>query len=404
MNNTSKAPIYVNIVVLLTTIIFVILKFYYAFLTSSIALQADAFDNLTDIIMIIASLIGLIFSNKKPNEKFPYGYYKIENVVSLIISIFIFITAYEIITKSLTALFLNTDHMILFTGNVIWFLIISLSATYILSIFMYMAGKKTQSPVIKSEAKEKFYDTFISLSVIIGYIGAFYKIYFVDSILGVVISIFIIKGGYEIFKTSTKTLLDAVIDFDDRKKLEDTILNVPNVKEIENIEIRAYGKYISLEVEISVPDDLSLPKVEMIKDKMSQNINEEFPQFFRILIIASFKEGHIKKSAVPLENNNGLDSMISGHYGEAEFFGILEIEELELRDFEIISNKYASEEKRKGILISDWLCSKKIDKIYLQEDLKRGPKLVFENSLVQIILKDAPTLKKLLEKEHISYT
>jgi len=95
-----EKPIFINFLLLGVNLSLFILKLIFGLLTNSLALQADAFDNLTDIIIVIASLIGIIFVSKKPNEKFPYGYYRLENIISLIISIFIFFTAYTIIRES----------------------------------------------------------------------------------------------------------------------------------------------------------------------------------------------------------------------------------------------------------------------------------------------------------------
>ncbi|MHA1658639.1 MAG: cation diffusion facilitator family transporter, partial [Promethearchaeota archaeon] len=89
-------PIFINFLLLIVNSSLFVIKLIFALLTNSIALQADAFDNLTDIVMVIAALIGIIYSKKKANEKFPYGYYKIENIISLVISLLIFLAAYNI--------------------------------------------------------------------------------------------------------------------------------------------------------------------------------------------------------------------------------------------------------------------------------------------------------------------
>ena len=109
--------------------------------------------------------------------------------------------------------------------------------------------------------------------------------------------------------------------------------------------------------------------------------------------------------AVPLRDNNGLNSKISDHFGESPFFALFEIEEGEnertLLNYNIITNKFIKEEKRKGILISDWLTLNKIDKIYLKKDLKIGPKLIFEKAL---ILMETTQLDKLNEIINLELT
>ncbi|MFX1313940.1 MAG: cation diffusion facilitator family transporter [Promethearchaeota archaeon] len=401
-----EKPVFINSLLLGVNIVLFIFKIVFSLISKSLALQADAFDNLTDIVMTAAALVGIFYSNKKPNEKFPYGYYKIENIISLIISFFIFFTAYTIIVESITDIVNSIDgipKIIIISPVIIIFLISSLGISFFLSSFLKLVGKKSGSPVIKSEADEKLYDNFISLSVIIGFICAFFNLALADSIIGLIICIFLIKGGYNIFVNSTKTLLDAVIEFDKRKELLDLIDFYPKVKNVDNLEIRSYGRYIFVEVNLSLNKDLPLVKIQSLKNNLSLKIKEQFPEIFKLIIITQTQEKPLIKIAVPLLENKDLDSQISDHFGEAKCFAIFEIkkgkDENTLQNYNISSNKFAHLEKRKGINIADWLISEKIDKIYLKKELKKGPKLIFENSLVQIIVTELNSLNEIIDEE-----
>jgi len=401
-----ESPIFLNFFLLFINISLFISKSVFSLLTNSIALQADAFDNLTDIVMVFAALIGIIYSRKKPNEKFPYGYYKIENIISLIISLFIFYTAYNIILHSIGDIrdYISGDLKVInISISIFIFLVISFIITLSTSFYLKIIGKKTKSPIIESEASEKFLDNFISLSVLAGFIGACFNVFLLDSIIGLFITLFIIKGGFDIFLNSSKTLLDAVIDFDKRTELNKLIESFPKIKKIESLEIRSYGKYIFLEVIVSLNKDLPLAQVQTLKNLIITKIKERFPQIFKVIILTQTQEKPITKVAVPLLDNNGLNSSISDHFGESLFFALFEIEENEkeshLLNYNIITNKFIKEEKRKGILISDWLISFKIDKIYLKKDLKVGPQLIFEKSLILIEMTKLEKLNDIINHE-----
>ncbi len=403
-----EQPFFINIVLLLCNAILFTFKLIFGILTNSLALQADAYDNLTDIIMNITAFIGILFTKKKPNEKFPYGYYKLENIISLLISLLIFFTAYNIIVQSFVDIInyiRGNPKTIYFSSLVFLFLIVSLLITIILMLYLKLIEKKSGSPIIKSEANEKLFDIFISLSVLIGFIGALFNFYILDSIIGLFIAIFIIKGGYDIFLSSTKTLLDAVIDFDNRTELYSLIEYTPEVKKIENMEIRSYGRYIFLELEISLSKDFPLSQINSLKNKLSLKIMNNFPSIFKIIIIVRSQEKDIIKIAIPLKNNQDLNSFISEHFGESPFFGFVEFNKGILSKFEVLPNKFAHEEKRKGIFISEWLILQKIDKLILKKSLKKGPSLIFNNNLVEVILTNLDNIneiinyeKKLLEK------
>ena len=400
-----KKPVFLNLVLLIVNLGLFIFKIIFSLLTDSLALQADAFDSLTDIFMALIAFIGLIYSNKRPNEKFPYGYYKIENIISLVFSLFIFYTAYNIIIQALS------DFSLLIGGSLktinisveaFIFLLISLCITFLLTIYLKYVAKSTNSPIIQSQASEKLYDNFISISVILNFVFALFDLVLIDTIIGLIIAAFIIKGGYDMFVQSTKTLLDAVIDFENRKELYELITNFSKVKEIEKLEVRSYGRYIFVEVSITLNKELHLHLIEDLKKAITEKVRSRFPQIFRIIIITKASEKQSIRVAVPIEENKDLDSKISEHFGEAEFFALLDFEYDEignLSNYVILSNKYKDVEKRKGILLSDWLISEKTDKIYLKKELKKGPSLIFENSFVHLIITESETLREIIKRE-----
>ena len=400
-----KKPVFLNLILLIVNLGLFISKIIFSILTNSLALQADAFDSLTDIFMALIAFIGLIYANKKPNEKFPYGYYKIENIISLVISLFIFFTAYNIIIQAIsdfTSFFTGNMKVISITPEVFIFLFISLGISIFLTIYLKSVGKYTGSPIIQSQASEKVYDNLISSSVIISFIIALFGFYLTDPIIGLIIAIFIIKGGYDMFIQSTKTLLDAVIDFENRKELYDLIANFSKVKEIEKLEVRSYGKYIFVEVSIILNKELHLHLIEDMKNAITEKITSRFPQIFRIIIITQASRKQSIRVAVPITENDDLDSPISEHFGEAGFFALIDFEydnKRVLSDYQILTNKFKSVEKRKGILISDWLVSEKIDKVYLRKELNKGPSLIFENSFVQVITTESENLRAIIRSE-----
>ncbi|MFO8017090.1 MAG: cation diffusion facilitator family transporter [Promethearchaeia archaeon] len=397
-----EKPIFINFVLFTVNFGLFISKIIFSYLTNSRALQADAFDNLTDLVLVFAALVGIILANKKPSEEFPYGYYKIENIISLIISIVIFYTAYNIIRQSIVDIiqFINgTERPLLLSFPVFIFLIISLIISLIVAIYMRIVANRIKSPIIKSEASEKWFDIFISLSVLIGFLGALINLNILDSIFGILISLFIIRGGYGIFLNSTKTLLDAVIDFEKRTELHELIEEFSRVKRIERLDLRAYGKYIFLELEVVVSHRLSSSDMDTLKKRLNEEIKENFPKIFKTIIITESEEKSLTKIAVPLEENEDLDSKIFDKYGEAPYFAIFTLEEGNLTHQDFLKNKFIDREKRKGILISDWLTGKKIDKIYVQKELNKGPRLVFTNSMTKMVVTDKKTVKEIVDKE-----
>jgi len=397
-----EQPIFINLLLLFFNIILFISKLLFGVVTRSVALQADAFDNMTDIVMSVSALIALLFTRKKPNEKFPYGYYKLENVISLFFSMFIFFTVYNIIIQSITnisTIFTGQPSVIHISPLIFLFLIISLMISLFLAFYLKKIRRKTESPIIESEAREKLFDCLISSSVLISFIGTLWGLNILDSIIGLIIAVFIFKGGYDIFLISIKTLLDAVIEFDKKKELIKTIEEYPRIRSLESLQVRSYGKYIFIEAEIILNKDMTLSQIRALKDKLSDRIKAEFPEIFKLILLARAQEKQILKIAVPVSNNEGINSKIFSHFGEAPYFAFLELQEGLLLRLVVIPNKFINEEKRKGILISEWLSTEKIDKLYLAKELKKGPQLVLTNSLIEMEITEFHQLNEILTNE-----
>jgi len=276
------------------------------------------------------------------------------------------------------------------------FLVISLTLSLSITIYLKYVSKRTHSPILKSEANEKMSDIFISLSVLIGFIGIMFNFNLLDSIFGLIIVIFIIKAGYDIFIVSIRTLLDAVIDFENRSELYKMIENAPKIKKIKKLDVRAYGRFIFLELELILNKNFPLSQINSLKNKLRMEITQKFPLILKIIIIIDNAEKNETKIAVPLRDSQGLNSKVSDHFGESPFFGFLEFQEGNFLKLEIVKNEFINQEKRKGILISDWLSAQKVDKIYVKNELKKGPTLIFENNFVEIRIIDLETLNNVL--------
>jgi len=100
---TTAAPLLrVGIYSLLVNLLLVVAKLVLSIIAGSLALRADSIHSLVDVFGSIALILGIVISGRK-SKRFPYGLYKVENVVSVIISLLLFLTAYEIVQEAITS-------------------------------------------------------------------------------------------------------------------------------------------------------------------------------------------------------------------------------------------------------------------------------------------------------------
>ncbi|NPA53906.1 MAG: cation transporter [Aquificae bacterium] len=255
-----------------------ILKLGAGLFTNSLALIAEAIHSFSDLIASVISLASVKLAAKKTKE-FPYGLYKLENIASVIISLFLFLAAYEIIKE---AFFSEEKKEIQHIEVAIIVMVIAMISTFIYSRLEIKAAKELNSPALMADAQHIWADFLSSVIVIIGLIGTYFG-YNLDKYAAAIVSLFIIHSGWEIFSSGIKVLLDISLEKDELEKIKKIIYNHPAVVEIKNIRGRAAGSFKFLDVELLL-HNFSLRETHKIVDEIEKRIRTEVPNIDSVFI------------------------------------------------------------------------------------------------------------------------
>ena len=191
--------------------------------SGSLAVAAEMIYNLVDLAASVAVLIGLKISQRK-SKAFPYGLYKVENIVALGVSALIFFTAYEIVHEAVFAISRATTVSL-------WMLVGVLFSGVIPSTFSYFelrVGKKVNSPSLIANAQEYRAHVFSSGVVFTALLGQFFGLH-LDHWAALFVSIFIVKTGWELLRDGMRVLLDASLDTPTLSQVREIIQNDPAV-------------------------------------------------------------------------------------------------------------------------------------------------------------------------------
>lgn len=202
----EKAAKYSSVINLLLAIV----KGAVGLLSGSIALIANSIHSFSDIVASLAVYIGLKLAQRKPDEKFPYGYYKVETFASLIISAIIVVTGIEIALESYNA-FLNPE---IIEIPLIALFVAALSAlvSFLLARYKEGVGKEISSQALINDGKHSFIDIFSSSIVFIGILSSYLGYLGIQGISGILVAVLIIYLGLKLAKDDVLVLLDASID------------------------------------------------------------------------------------------------------------------------------------------------------------------------------------------------
>jgi cation diffusion facilitator family transporter len=376
---------------LAVNIFLVVVKLYLAWVSGSLALQADAINSLIDIFASLALIAGIWLSGLK-SSKFPYGLYKIENFVSIFIAFLVFLTAWEILIKAIS----EDSTALTFSGWVLPAVAALVSVPYLLGTYEVKIGKKYNSPGLIADGKQHKVDVLSTLVVFFALFAQYFGVP-VDSIGAIIVAGFIVYSGWEILKDSMKTLLDASIDYKTRDLIKSAINSDPVVICTKELNARNSGRYIFVEAIVNMKKT-DLSKAHLASERIESKIRDLVPNVERVVIHYEPKERSFIRYAVPLENRDGK---ISLHFGEAPYFAILDFDSsgAKLMRKEILQNPSVELEKQKGMRSAEFLLKYKPDLVFSKQKLTgKSAEYVFESAGILVKITDADDVGGLIKK------
>ncbi len=375
---------------ILTNLLLVLIKTAVAIISGSLAVTADAIHSLSDVVSSAVILVGIKIS-ARPARGFPYGLYKVENLVATATSVLILFAGYEIIKTVFTAQPrpLPTHIPLAVIGISVTILITGLFSRYELK-----KGKETGSPSLIADAQHIWTDMLSSALILLAFLGGAMGLA-IDKYAAVIVVLFIARSAVTILLDSLRVLLDASLDYKSLDRIREIVVSDPRVAKIKNIWARNAGRYKFIELDL-VLRVRELEKGHRLSEEIENRVKLEISQVDRVLIHFQPLEKELLTIGVPL----GEDRLtISEHFGEAPFFQLLTLQRADggIIEDRIFDNPFLHETKAKGIKVSQWLLEQRMDILIVNQDQSgKGPGFVLGNGGAEILLTRETNAEKAL--------
>jgi len=250
----------------------------------SIALTANGIDCIGDGFVSGVVWIGLLFFKKPANEKFSYGYYKMENLASGFAAVVMIGLAIYIVIRSYYQIIDPHPVKDPIIGAEVAFIaaIIALG----LGFYKYFKGKKSKMGSVKLEAFNTIKDGTASGLTVVALILSSYGFVIADAIVGFIIAGIIVTIGFTAIKEASYMLVDACdMECIDRSYVIKKIAeDIDDVNKAHVVRLRRSGPIYQGEIEIKIPDDLTIKDFNKIKKKINDKVKETFPEVERLTI------------------------------------------------------------------------------------------------------------------------
>ena len=267
-----------SVVGIIVNLILAGIKILAGVLSGSVAIIADAFNNLSDSGSSVITLISFKLSSKPADKEHPYGHARIEYIASMVVSFIILLVGAELLIDSgKTLLGLGEEKITEISNITIIILSVSIFLKLWLGLFYRSIAKKIDSTVISAAATDSFSDSFSTVAVLISSIVIkFTGWQIVDAVVGIGVSIPIIIAGLNILNETKDLLLGEGPVDETVNAIEKIVADFPDIIGIHDLMVHNYGpnkSVASLHAEVDGKKDIYYLH-DMI-DNAERRINEE---------------------------------------------------------------------------------------------------------------------------------
>lgn len=263
----------VGIISIVGNVLLFILKYWVGLATGSVALIADAWHTLSDSMSSVAMVIGFKIARKPPDEEHPFGHERAELVSTILIGILLVIIGLNFFKESIERLLNHESVIYSLAAKLVT--ILSVVAKEALAQISFYVARKEKSPSLKADGWHHRSDALSSLIILVGiYLGT--QFWWIDGVLGLIVSFMILMTAYEIIKKAGSEIIGESPD-------EETISTIKNlVSEVTDEDVKMhhlhmhnYGQHRELTFHIILPAQMSLKEAHDIANHIEKKVREE---------------------------------------------------------------------------------------------------------------------------------
>jgi cation diffusion facilitator family transporter len=262
-----------GIVGIIINVLLFSIKLSVGLIVSSIAIMADAFNNLSDAASSLITILGFKLSNKPADREHPFGHGRIEYLSALIVAFMVMLVGLQFIKSSFERIINPTQ----VTFELIPFilLLVSISFKIWLSRFNRFIGEKIDSSALKAAATDALGDVFTTACVVISFLASKFTTLPIDGYIGMFVAFFIVYSGFNLVRDTINPLLGEAPDPELVNSINEMVLSYDNIIDTHDLIIHNYGPGKCMaSIHAEIPGNMSIIDIHEIIDKAEREISK----------------------------------------------------------------------------------------------------------------------------------
>jgi cation diffusion facilitator family transporter len=232
-----------------------VLQVVVVLISGSVALLADTIHNFGDAATAIPLGIAFLLARRKPNKRFTYGYGRVEDLAGVVIVLLILFSAIVAGYESIQRIFEPQE--VNYLGAVVAASLIGFVGNEAVALFRIRVGKEIGSAALVADGYHARVDGLTSLAVLFGAVGVWLGFPLADPIVGLLITVAILKIVWDSAKSVFTRLLDGV-DPELVDEIRHVAGHIPGVQEVTQVRVRWLGHRLSAELAATVDPDTTV--------------------------------------------------------------------------------------------------------------------------------------------------
>ncbi len=261
-------------------------KIFAGIVGHSNAMIADAFDTLGDVITGSGMLVGFKIAKQPPDAHHPYGHGRAESIIAKLLAVFLLLLGLKVAGNSIHAIYDGVMLSKTYTPGKIAMIAAIVSILGKLGLFQYLRtlNRDLSSTSIMVYSWNILSDVFSSLTALIGISGARMGFPLLDPIAAFILSLFIIRTGFEGFHKAYDELMDAAPPKEIMDGIKEAAILNKSVKAIEAVKVRKMGLDLMIDMTIAVDKDISVEYGHAITEQITRDILAKIPAVKEVFI------------------------------------------------------------------------------------------------------------------------
>ena len=256
-------------------------KFTIGFLMKSLAVTADAFNNLSDAASSVISFFGVKMASKPADADHPFGHGRIEYIAALIVSFLVMEVGLSFLKNSIGKL-MNPEEII-FEWVPFLILVLSIGVKFWMGVFNRKLGKRIDSKVMLATAADSMGDVITTGATVLSILICTFTSINVDAVAGIVVSVIVMWAGFSIAKETLEPLIGQSVPKELYQQITEAVEAYDGILGTHDLIVHNYGPNHSMaSIHAEVPNDVDIEVSHEIIDRIEREVSKKLKLFLVI--------------------------------------------------------------------------------------------------------------------------